>query len=81
MNDFMREYWTQYLAPVGFPMVVFIASFFGTNIGWAAFPIGIVVCGLMAVLTTVKIRTRERDLDRLMAAIKASGTAIKVPRQ
>lgn len=80
MNKFIREYWPNYVFPVGAPLVVFVASFFGTNIGWPAFPIAIVVCSLMAVLTTVKIRNRERDLDRLMDAIKSAGTVIKVEK-
>ena len=80
MNDFFLQYWKSYLFPVGMPFIVFVASFFGTNIGWLAFPIGAAVCILMAVLTTIKIRNHERDVEALMTAIKASGTVYKGPR-
>ncbi len=74
MNDFYRKNWMSYLFPVGGPLLVFLVSFFATNIGWRAFPIGIVVCACMVHLTTLKLRRHERDVERLINAIKAAGT-------
>ena len=73
MGDFMREYWKSYVFPVGMPALVFFVSFFGTNIGLAAFPIGFAVCVVMAVLTTMKLRRREREIDQLINKIRAAG--------
>lgn len=62
MNDntfleFLCKNWKSYLFPVLSPIVVFIASYIGTNIGWRAVPAALVVTGIMAGLTTLKLHT------------------------
>ena len=62
--------WPEFLIPIGGPLVVFVVSYFATNIGWRAIPMGIIVMLFCGLLQTIKIYNRWASVENLINDIK-----------
>lgn len=78
-KQFLVANWTSYLFATLGPVFIFLVSFFVTNMGWKAIPIGFAVVVFMCGLTTLTLYQRWWIVENIMRDVKANCRTTNIP--